>query len=213
MAFANHRSWARPLDDYSTGTPTTTADAPPAPNVPAAGPSSGGVWGGGLRDRLRQIQSHQPGHMPGSLDDINGTFLSLTDLQKFLIGQGGKAGALGPDYLRRALRARALQARAGQQRRSQILAHVLGLDPNQQRVAMVNADIQGGHDLTNSLNEADLAGLSSYQNMIRSFIDQGYSSEDAQRAARWAKQQQDSQHGGWGQFLGQAAGAAAAAFL
>lgn len=117
--------------------------------------------------------------------------------------QGGRA-ALGPDYLRSALRTRALRSYLNQRRRGDVSARLLGLDPAQARAAAFNTEQAATGNLTNSLNDAELADQQGYQNYIRGLLG-GERSFEQQR--QLADEQRRASRGTLGGFLGNAVGA------
>jgi hypothetical protein len=125
---------------------------------------------------------------------------------------GGKA-TFGPDYLRNALRRNAIQTGSSMQRRGDILARLAGLDPMQQRQAMIEGDRAASSGVAGALNAADLQGLSGYQDFIRQLLtgERGYQFQaDQARAQReWERQQQQ---GGLGGMFGSLVGAGLGAF-
>lgn len=123
-------------------------------------------------------------------------------------GTGGNA-AFGPNYLRDATRRAALQRYSNQRRSSSVLGDLYGLDPMAARGASVNADIGASSDLSNALNNADLAGLSGYQELLQRLLsgERGYQAQDLadMRAAEREKANRPSFLGG---LIGQGIGVA-----
>lgn len=136
-------------------------------------------------------------------------FPKLQDFLRYLIAQGQGQGAFGPDFLRKALRRRALMNAASQRRGAGATASLYGLDPAQRRAALAQGDIGAGSQLAESLNQADLAGLSGYQDMIRSILGSERGQESQYLAEQRALHEQN--RGGIGGFLGELAGTAVGA--
>jgi hypothetical protein len=82
-----------------------------------------------------------------------------------MIGKG--KAAFGPDYLRNFLRKRAMMNSEASRRRAFNLSRLAGLDPFQQRQALLEENQGASRDLVSGLNEADLAGASGYQDFLR----------------------------------------------
>ena len=157
---------------------------------------------------------YEPGGGTDPLSDLGGygqNFPDLMSVIRHLIARGGAgndptSGVFSPDYLRNQLRRRAMANSAAARRRAGVGARFAGLDPMQARASAIDADIRAGSDLTDALNEADLMGSKSYQDLILGLLrgergdEQGLFREREQR--RW----QDSQRGGFGDFLGNALG-------
>lgn len=128
---------------------------------------------------------------------------SYANMIRALLGQGQAAGAFGPDFLRKFLRRRALQTSLNQRRAAGVSGQLFGLDPMQQRAALVNADIGAQGGLANSLNEADLQGAGNYQQLLQSLLG---SERGHEFQAIEAKKERDANKGSFGGFLGQIAG-------
>src|SRR5881396_505445 len=79
------------------------------------------------------------------------------------IVQGAQAGGLydpfGSPRIRAAVRAGALRSSDNARRRAAILSRLMGLDPNQARVAIVGADTEASGQTQNALGQADLSQL------------------------------------------------------
>lgn len=116
--------------------------------------------------------------------------------------QGGRA-ALGPDYLRSVLRTRALRSYMNQRRRGDVLSRLYGLDPAQARAAAFNTEAGATNNLTNSLNESELADAQGYQNYIRGLLG-GQQNQEFQIGQM--ERQRRANRGTLGGFLGNAVG-------
>lgn len=115
---------------------------------------------------------------------------------------GGRA-AFAPDYLRQALRRRALRGYFNQRRRGDVSARLLGLDPMQARAAAFGTEQAAAGNLTNALNESELADLQGNRDYLRSLLT-GERGREFQAAE--AEKERRSRRGTFGGFLGQAAG-------
>lgn len=142
------------------------------------------------------------GAAPKNPNDIN-SYTSVQDYINHLLGQGGAAGALGPNYLRNLLRRRAIGTYGNQGRRSSTMAGLYGLDPAQARQAMLENDQSANAGLSSALNEADLAGASNYQQLLQSLLGSRFGQENAYKQAEAEKA---ANRGNFGSFLGQAVG-------
>ncbi len=115
----------------------------------------------------------------------------------------GNKAALGPGYLRERARAGALQTADSMRRRNFNVSRLSGLDPQQQRQAMIDSDISANEGLSGALNAADLQDAGGFQDWLRRVLGQerGYQfqSEESQRQRDWEESQQPS-------FLGEALG-------
>lgn len=122
-----------------------------------------------------------------------------------LIGGQINAGraALGPDYLRNVLRRRALRGYFNQRRRGDVAARLYGLDPSQARAAAFQTEQGAAGNLTDALNNAELADQQGYQGYIRSLLT-GERGREFQQAE--AERERRSRRGTLGGFLGQAVG-------
>jgi len=111
----------------------------------------------------------------------------------------GDQEALGPGYLRQKIRREAQRTAEGQRRRTDVLSRLAGLNPMQQRTAMVESEIEAGRGLSDVLGRADIEGARGYQDFVRDMLKQERQIE-AERQAREAEQ------GSLGGFLGSLAG-------
>lgn len=125
--------------------------------------------------------------------------------------QGAQAQGLfnpqGSPGLRAAVRAGALRNADNLRRRQSLLSQLMGLDPNQARVAAVNADAAGSANTAGALNDASLQQMLGGQQFARGlFMNQLGNEQQLANAKALAKYQRDISNPGIGGFLGQAAG-------
>jgi len=120
-----------------------------------------------------------------------------------MIGKG--QAAFGPDYLRNFLRKRAMMNSEASRRRAFNLSRLAGLDPFQQRQALLDENQGASRDLVSGLNEADMAGASGYQDWIRKLFmgERGNEQQQAQLRLQGQIQAQNQPN-----FLGELAGIA-----
>lgn len=111
--------------------------------------------------------------------------------------------ALGPNYARDALRRRALQTYGNQRRSADVLGKLYGLDPMQQRGALVNAEVGASGSLADAMNGADLEGITNYRDLLQRLLtgERGYQQNDI-NDLRQAQREKDAR----GSFLGNLAG-------
>lgn len=122
-----------------------------------------------------------------------------------LVQQGQQAGFYNPNgspLLMAAVRRGALRTADNQRRRSAILSRLMGLDPNQARVAAVNAEAQGSGDVSNALNSAQYGQLAGNQDWFRNLYMNRLQAADQERLA---KMQQPGLGQQFGNLLGQGA--------
>jgi len=137
------------------------------------------------------------------------------------IGEGGSQGYLGVNdpRLRAMVRNRILQAGSARKRRAGLAGMLYGLDPYEQRNALMNADIESSGQQFGDLNAADLGLAMHDQDWIRQLFGKSLDYDLGQRRmgdeeARDARfQAREHQGGGLGGYLGQAAGALTGGFL
>lgn len=198
--------------DYNVESPGPMSPSTPAPaidpssimrkpNSTAAAPMTPtGLLGGGAYD---------PNNPFGNLSNTGrGNF---GDIARGLIGKGGAAGAFDPNFLRNMLRRRAIMSAAARNRRSALLAHLVGADPTQSREALLNSDIESSGQLAGDLNNAELSGYQGYQDWIRSMFgnERGI---DAQRQAQ-REAERAAQRGQLSGMIGELAGTVLPGFL
>lgn len=161
-------------------------------------PVGGGGWFTQVKPRLKEMAAQAQGG--GAAGTIKGLL-------------AGGAQTFTPDYLRTALRRKALGTSDAMRRRNAVLSRLSGLDPMQQRQAMIDADIEASGGLAGALNAADLQGLSGYQDFIRQLLggERGYQfqREEAERQRQW---EEEMQGGGFWDMLGNVGGKALGAF-
>ena len=146
---------------------------------------------------------------------------SFPGVQSRLIGQAGEQGFLGVNdpRLRDLMRRRILSGGDARRRRAALMAQLAGLDPSQQRSALLDADIEASGQTAGELSDADLQLAMRDQDYARQLLgrsvdyDLGIArmGQEEQRDARF--QQRENQGGGFGGFIGQAAGALTGGFL
>lgn len=118
----------------------------------------------------------------------------------------GGAGAgyfdpMGSPLLREQLRRGVFRTAGNRRRRGEILARLAGLDPNQQRQAMLDVNRDYGREVSGALNEADLRDLQGRQEFFRNL-----------QMQTLPYQYQERNRPGFGSFLGQLAGLGVGAF-
>jgi len=112
---------------------------------------------------------------------------------------GGQQALSDPRYLSRLTSRRSQRTADALRRRTNVLGRLSGLDPMQQRTAMVDADIAANQGLGEAINASELQGASGYQDFLRQLL-------MSERQAELEKQRRDEERGGIGGFLGQVAG-------
>ncbi len=180
----------------SDATPRMTNGAAPAVQTPTARPP-GLVAPGGA-----PINSAAPA--PAGGGEIN-FFEGMAPGRKLagdLINKGGAMGVFSPYFRRNALRAGALRNADAQRRRMQVFARLQGegLDPGQERAAMMEAENNANAGVAQSLNDAELQGISSYEDYIRSLLGGERSMAEQQRMQD--KQAKAAEAAGWGSMAG-----------
>lgn len=115
--------------------------------------------------------------------------------------------ALSRDYLRAALRRRAMRRAMGRRRVGQTSSRLFGLDPMQARGAMFQTERDAQSDLSDALGQAELADLSGYQDFIRSLLtgERGREFESSERDKQRKYEQDQNSFDPWS-FLGETAG-------
>lgn len=170
----------------------------------------GAVMPGGLRLPGGGLSQAGTPQGPWDANDPLGGAFNLEDPIRSMIRYGGKQGVFGPDYFTNQLRGRAMRnADAGKQRTS-LLAQLLGFDPMQYRGAMVDADIAANQNTVGALNDAELQGMSGYQDMLRNFLSQERYGVDVPRNAAdvsYGRQRQQDRRNMWGNLAGSVVGA------
>lgn len=149
--------------------------------------------------RLPTLGGYQGQSVPGLGSRLGGGS-SYGNRIKDLLGSGFDQGVFSPTYLRNMLRQHAISNYGGGQRRQQVMAQLLGLDPSSARALLQQGEISGTHDLTGALNDAELQGYGGYQQYLQQLLggERGFE-QQKQIAAMQAKAQRDAQHQG---FLG-----------
>jgi len=102
------------------------------------------------------------------------------------------------------LRRHALANYDANQRSSSVLSRLYGLDPMQQRGAIVNSEIGGRQGLADSLNTAALGQATGQENFLQRLYMQQQEQENQRRIAKEQAKAQSS--GGWGSLAGGLAG-------
>lgn len=189
-----------------TAAPTVAAAAPASAFSGAAGGASRiPSFGSGAFSGLQQAAA--PAAAPASDGNPNDPFTIIRNL----LGEANTAhggNALTGDYIRNLLRKSAFQRGKNQRRRGEVLARLAGLDPMQQRQAMVDTDRQASSDLTQGLNEADIQGGMSQRDMLLKLLLGERGIQDTGVRDRFAAGEARAQQGGgFGDFLGSALGA------
>jgi len=137
---------------------------------------------------------------------------SFGNMAQGLIGQANQQGLFNPmgsPAINQAVRSHALRNADNARRRSALLSRLMGLDPNQARVAAVNADAQGSANTSDALNNARYGQLMGGQQFARSlFTGQLSNEQNLQNQLRMIKAQRDATNPGIGGFVGGLAGQA-----
>ena len=131
------------------------------------------------------------------------------------LAAGNAAGYFSPQGspgLRASLRRYALRNANNAQRSSSVFSRLMGLDPNQARVAQVNAQTAGNANTANALNMGQLQQQQGQSDWLHSLLGQqlGFEHETAMERAQRAYQ--EHMRGGIGAQLGQLVGQGAGAF-
>lgn len=129
---------------------------------------------------------------------------------------GANADAFGPQgspALRASLRRNAMMNANAAQRQAALSSRLMGLDPNQARVASVNANIAGNANTTNALNQGELQQQMAGQDWLHQLLSGqlGFEHQSAIEKARQAYEQH--MRGGIGAQLAQLGGMGLGAFL
>jgi len=141
--------------------------------------------------------------------NITGVYGSPVEAQAGRALQGAESAGLfdplGSPRIKALMRQFALRQADARRRRGALLGQLAGLDPYQQRYAMVQNDIGANSDVSNILGQSELEGLTSNRDFLqRLFMGQ----LDRATQERLAKQQADAQQSGmFGQLLGGLGGA------
>ena len=156
--------------------------------------------------------------MPGRFGAAAGT--ALQDSQnpygaqaRGMIGGAQQAGffnPMGSPQIMEQTRRNALRNSDNARRRSALLSRLMGLDPNQARVAAVNQDAESSRSTQDALQGAQLQQSLGNQDWFRSLFS-GQLGLEQQKAL--AKYMQQLQGGGAGAALGSLLGTGAGAFL
>jgi hypothetical protein len=127
-----------------------------------------------------------------------------------LLGGAQEAGffnPLGSPMVREARRAAALRTADARRRRSSVLGRLYGLDPIQQRGAMMDADIGASQGAADFLNDAELEELLGQRGFLQSLLSGERGFEQQKILARMAAKAAEKQRGSpFGQILGAAVG-------
>lgn len=135
----------------------------------------------------------------GRLPDMGGT---ATGYANEALSGASAAGAFSPTgsaQVMRLTRRNALRSGDNLRRRNAVLSRLMGLDPQQARVASVNADAQSGGQTADALNQAQYGQLAGAQDFSRGLLRDRLGYEN-QRAL--LKYQQDLQRPSIGGQIG-----------
>jgi len=110
---------------------------------------------------------------------------------------------MGSPQINAAVRANALRSAENSRRRSALLSRLMGLDPNQARVAAVNADAQGSAATQSALNNAQFGQLMGNQQYARSLFGSQLQNEQQRGLLKY---QHDLNKPTLGGYFGQALG-------
>jgi hypothetical protein len=130
-----------------------------------------------------------------------------------VIGAGQRAGYFSPGgspAIMAATRRQALRSADNMRRRSAILSRLMGLDPNQARVAAVGADTAASGQTAEALNAAQYGQLTDAQNFLRCLY---MGQQDFENQKELAKYQSQLNQPSLGGMIGGALGTAGGAFL
>lgn len=166
-----------------------TLNSLPAP--PPAGGIAPGPANFGQAPTVRQEAA--PGGAGQPFGGAFGRGFSARGTIRGQLEEGAKAGAFGPEYLRRRLLRRALLNRAAARRRAMGAAGLYATgDPYAARSAAIGSEIQSAGDFGNELSNADLSAYGGYQDYLRGQLgaERGYEDAAAQRAAEARAQSQ-----------------------
>jgi hypothetical protein len=130
-----------------------------------------------------------------------------------IIGQAGAAGSFSPygsPGLNFAIRQNAIRNAGNMQRRSALLSRLMGLDPNQARVAQVGADTAASANTSGTLNDAYLQQLQGNQNFARGLFNNQLGLQNQEALYKY---QHDLNRPTAGDYFGQILGQGAGSFL
>lgn len=137
-----------------------------------------------------------------------GTYSSQAQQQLQGANQAGFFNPMGSPAINAGVRRQALRNSDNARRRSALLSRLMGLDPNQARVAQVNADTEQSGQTSGALQDAYLQQQLGNQNYFRGLFGQQLGNEQQRALAKWQAQQQQGTFGGaLGGLVGQGAGA------
>jgi len=140
-------------------------------------------------------------------------FSGVPDLQSGIRGLlSNSGGAFTPNYLRDLMRKSAFQRSKNMRRRGDVLSRLAGLDPMQQRQAMIDLDREASSGLSGALNEADIQGGQGWQQFMMGLLRSERGDEQQRARDREQREWEESQGGGIGGFLGGALGTGLGAF-
>lgn len=130
-----------------------------------------------------------------------------------MLNEARSAGLFDPTNrrLRELLKRRALLNYGSGQRATQAQSTLYGLNPSQSRAALVNQDIAGRGQLSDSLLGTDLSGLQSGQDFYRNLFTGGLDFERQQMLQRQAEEA--ARRGGIGSAVGAIGGKVVSHFL
>lgn len=138
----------------------------------------------------------------------------LDPLTQRTLRAGSEAGFFNPfgsPELRNLIRSRILGAGSGRRRRAQLLAQLAGLDPEAQREALMDADLEASGQTAQQLTEAEMGLISSGQDWLRDMLEREREREAARRMQAGGFQQQGLQarwgKRGFGRSFGRIGGA------
>lgn len=144
-----------------------------------------------------------PTYQPGPYEQQAGNAIQGAGAAGFFNPQGSPA-------IRANLRRNALRNADNMRRRSALLSRFLGLDPNQARVAEVNADTEANRGTADLLGRGSLDELLSNRDYFRGLFGNQLGGEQQRNMMRY---QQDLSNPGLGGFLGGLLGQSAGAII